>query len=94
MEMMKRVMLVVCCLFFVAAVAYAAPKANQVTGTVLEITADKIVIKKGKGEKEIARNAATKITGDVKVGSKVAVEYRMTATSIDVKKPKKTSKKE
>ena len=62
-----------------------APKTYQVTGPVLELTADMIVVKKGNDRWEIARDAATKVTGDLKVGAKVTVEYRMTATAIDVK---------
>ncbi|HPD55710.1 MAG TPA: hypothetical protein P5294_00215 [Smithellaceae bacterium] len=93
--MMKKVMLVVCCFLFVAAIAYAEIKANKVTGSVLAVSAEKIVIKKGKGEWEIARDAATKTTGDVKVGSKVTIEYKMTAKSIEVKESatKKSTKK-
>lgn len=63
----------------------AAPNKYQVTGAVLEVTADKIVVQKGQEKWEIARDGSTKITGDVKVGAKVTVEYRMTATSIEVK---------
>ena len=42
---------------------------------------------------EIARDASTKITGDLKVGSKVTIEYRMTATAVDVKAEKAAKKK-
>jgi hypothetical protein len=74
--------------------AQAAPKTYQVTGPVLELTADMIVVKKGNDRWEIARDAATKVTGDLKVGATVTIQYRMTATAIDVKaakepKPKK-----
>jgi hypothetical protein len=72
----------------------AAPKTYQVTGPVLELTADMIVVKKGNDRWEIARDSATKVTGDLKVGATVTIQYRMTATAIDVKagkepKPKK-----
>ena len=63
----------------------AAAKTYQVTGPVLEITSDTIVVQKGKDRWEIARDASTKVTGDLKVGAKVTIEYRMTATSVDVK---------
>jgi len=63
----------------------AAAKTYQVTGPVLEVTADMIVVQKGTDRWEIARDAATKITGDLKVGAKVTIEYRMTATSVEVK---------
>ena len=60
---------------------------------VLEVTADKIFVQKGKDKWEINRDAATKVTGDLKVGSKVTIEYKMTATKIDVKEDKKAEKK-
>src|SRR5436305_8137735 len=63
----------------------AAPKTYQVTGPVLELTSDMIVVQKGKDRWEIARDAATKVTGDLKVGAKVTIEYRMTAATVDVK---------
>lgn len=69
----------------------AAPKTYQATGPVLELTADTIVIQKGSEKWEIGRDAATKVTGDLKVGSKVTIEYRMTAATITVK-PDKAAK--
>ena len=59
--------------------------AYQVTGPVLEVSDSRIVVQKGKEKWELARDAGTKMTGDVKVGDKVTVEYRMTATSIEAK---------
>src|SRR5437867_10889089 len=74
----------------------AAPKTYQVTGPILEVTPDMIAVKKGADRWEIARDASTKITGELKVGAKVTVEYRMTATSAEVKpetaKPAKPAK--
>lgn len=61
---------------------------RQVTGSVLEISDTKIVIQKGRGKWEIARNTATTattVTGDLKVGAKVTIQYTMTATAIEVK---------
>jgi len=63
----------------------AAAKTYQVTGPVLEVTSDMIVVQKGQDRWEIARDASTKVTGDLKVGAKVTIEYRMTATSVEVK---------
>jgi hypothetical protein len=63
----------------------AAPKTYQVTGPVLELTADMIVVKKGSERWEIARDASTKVTGDLKVGATVTIQYRMSAASVDVK---------
>ena len=66
----------------------APPKTYQVTGPVLELTPDMIVVMKGKDRWEIARDASTKITGDLKVGSKVTIEYRMSAATVEVKPEK------
>ena len=64
----------------------AAPKAYQVTGPVLEIRGDVIVVQNKDGEKwEIAKDAATKVAGDLKVGMKVTIEYTMTAKKVEVK---------
>jgi hypothetical protein len=41
----------------------------------------------------VARDAATKVTGDLKVGSKVTIEYTMTAKKIEVKEDKKADAK-
>jgi len=67
-------------------VAFAADvKTYQVTGPVVSVTNDAITVMKGKDKWEIAKDAATKTTGDVKEGDKVTVMYRMTATSIEAK---------
>lgn len=92
---MKKVLILTCLIFFVATVAFAAgPKTYQVTGPVLEMTADMIAVQKGKDRWEIARDAATKVTGDLKVGSKVTIEYTMKAAAVEVKKAKKAEAKE
>jgi len=59
----------------------------QVTGPVLEVTDTTIVVEgRGKERHEFARNADTKVEGDLKVGSKVTVKYTMVAASVEVKK--------
>jgi hypothetical protein len=55
----------------------------QVTGPVIEIKGDVIVVQKGKEKWDIAKDKDTKITGDVKVGSKVKIMYTMKAVSIE-----------
>ena len=81
-----RVLLVVVALVMVSRVSGAAlAKTYQVTGPVLEVSDSAIVVQKGKDKWEIGRDAATKVTGDLKVGAKVTIEYRMTATSVEVK---------
>jgi len=63
----------------------APPKTYQVTGPVLALTDDVITVQKGTDKWEIARDASTKVDGELKVGAKVTIEYRMTATSVTVK---------
>lgn len=80
-----------CALLLSAAVFAAAPKTYQLTGPVLEIKGDVIVVQKGEEKWEVATDAATKITGDLKVGSKVTIEYTMTAKTVSVKADGKVS---
>ena len=77
----------------VALVAASSTWAYQVTGPVLEVTDTKVVVQKGNEKWEIIRTPDTKVSGDLKVGSKVTVEYSMTAKSVDVKADKKAGKK-
>jgi hypothetical protein len=93
---MKKTLWIVCAIVLVASFAFAAgPKTYQVTGPVLELKDDLIVVQKGSDKWEIARGKDTKVTGDLKVGSKVTIEYRMTAATVEVKdvKAKETKKK-
>lgn len=60
----------------------------QVTGPILELTDTKIVVQKGKDKWELARNADTKVTGEMKVGAKVTIQYSMTAQTVEVKEDK------
>ena len=83
---MRRIL--VCSLvlaLLLAVAATAAVKTYQVTGPVLEIRPDAIVVQKGSDRWEIARDAASKVNGNLKVGAKVTIEYRMTATVVNVK---------
>ncbi|HEY8747243.1 MAG TPA: hypothetical protein VIM11_04665 [Tepidisphaeraceae bacterium] len=61
------------------------PKKYQVTGKVLEVTADFIAVDKDGDRWEIGRDASTKITGTPKVGNKVTIEYQMSASKVDAK---------
>ena len=73
-------------------------KDYQVTGPIAELNDTMIVVEKGvkKERFEIARDANTKASGEMKVGDKVTVHYTMTATNIEVKpaKAEKGAKKE
>ena len=86
--MNKALCLVVVVLFSLLAAAplQAAPKLYQVTGPVLAITDTTIVVQKGDEKWEIAKDAATKLGGPLKVGDKVTIQYRMTAASVEIKK--------
>jgi FKBP-type peptidyl-prolyl cis-trans isomerase (trigger factor) len=70
-----------------------AAMAYQVTGPVLEVTDTTIVVEKGNEKWEIARDKDTKGAAAVKKGDRVTVDYRMTATSIEVKDAKAAAKK-
>jgi hypothetical protein len=90
---MTRKLMIVTAMCFLASPAFAADvKTYQVTGPVVSVTDSAITVKKGSDNWEIAKSAETKTSGDVKVGDKVTVMYRMSATSIEAKaaaKPKK-----
>ena len=78
---MQRKLILLASLLLTSSLAMA----YQVTGPVLEVSDTKIVVQKGKEKWEMARDASTKTKGEVKVGDKVTVEYKMTATSIESK---------
>jgi hypothetical protein len=81
-----RIVTVLAAAFLPVALAGAAgPKDYQVTGPVLELTNDVITVEKGKEKWEIARTKDTRVTGDLKKGSRVTIHYKMTATSVEVK---------
>ena len=90
---MKRMILVLGVLLLVASFALAgAPNRYQVTGPVLEVKDDIIVVQKGKEKWEIARDKDTKVAGDLKVGAKVTIHYTMKAAEIEVKEAPKAAK--
>lgn len=80
----------ICCAALLAATSLnaAEKKSYQVTGPVLEITPTTITVQKGNDKWELARDSKTKITGDLKVGSKVTIYYTMVAVEVEVKQAK------
>ena len=66
----------------------ADAKTYQVTGPVLEVTPTTVTVQKGDEKWEISRSKSTKITGDLKVGAKVTIYYRMMADEVEVKDAK------
>ena len=79
-------------ILFSSLVFAAGPKTYQVTGPVLEMKDDSVTVQKGKEKWEIARDPSTRVTGDLKVGSKVTIEYTMKAATIEVKDAGKKAK--
>ena len=78
---MKRMALAMALAAFSLPAVARQPKTYQVTGDVLEVSDDLIVVQKGKEKFEIARTPDTKVTGDLKQGGRATVEYRMTAAT-------------
>lgn len=71
-----------------SSLALAGGKTYQVTGPVLEMNDTMVAVKKGSERWEIARDASTKTTGELKVGAKVTITYTMSATEVEVKADK------
>ena len=91
---MKRVLALMVVILVMPVLVFAASvKTYQVTGPVLEVTDNMIAVKKGADRWEIARDADTKVTGDLKVGAKVTIEYTMSANKVEVKEEKKKEDK-
>jgi hypothetical protein len=65
----------------------ADDKTYQVTGPVLEVNANYIVVQKGSQKWQLAIDSSTK-SDKVKVGDKVTIYYTMTATQINLKTSK------
>jgi len=86
MKPMKYCVMLFSALLLIFLMAFAAgPNTYQVTGPVLDIKGNVITVQKGSDKWQIALDKNTKTTGDLKVGSRVTIEYVMTATTITVK---------
>jgi hypothetical protein len=83
--MKKFLLSMVAVMVFVSFSFAAGPNTYQVTGPVLEVKDDMIVVQKGKEKWEIAKDAATKVEGELKVGAKVTIHYTMKAVSVEAK---------
>ena len=73
---------------------FAGPggKSYQVTGPVIELNDTSITVMKGEEKWQVARDKDTKVSGELKVGAKVTIEYRMVATNVEVKAAKASEK--
>jgi len=82
-------------LLLCSSLVLASPaKTYQVTGPVLEVRSDMIAVQKGNDRWEIARDSSTSMKGGTpKVGDKVLIEYRMSATSVELKPAAAAAKK-
>ena len=87
---MKKSVLILCAVLFLSTAALAGSVQYQVTGPVLEVRDDAIVVQKGNEKWEIARDKGTSISGDLKVGAKVTIYYTMQASKVEVKEAPKT----
>lgn len=70
----------------------AETKTYQVTGPVLEVKEDAIVVDKNGEAWEVSKDATATMSGNVKKGDKVTIKYKMIATEVEVK-PDTTKKK-
>ena len=91
--MKKRIAFIVVVVMTTASFAFGAGRTYQVTGPIVSVTDNAIVVEKGNEQWEIARDANTKVTGELKVGVKVTIEYRMIATTVTVKDAKAAAEK-
>ena len=81
-----RNFLALCALLLTTPLSAApAAKTYQVTGPIIELNDKTIVVQKDSERWEIARDETTKTKGQLKVGQKVTVHYRMTATAVESK---------
>jgi hypothetical protein len=85
MQERRHVLGVAVAVFFVATLAWAGVRTYQVTGPLVDVTDSKIVVMKGQERWEVARDAGTQVSGELKPGAKVTIVFRMTATAVTVK---------
>jgi hypothetical protein len=84
MKIYQAVFIMIAGLALVCGAFAAGGKTYQVTGTVVEVTATKIVVQKGTERWELDVGPETKGSGgNFKAGDKVTITYTMTATKID-----------
>jgi hypothetical protein len=92
--MLKQLFTLLVLAVFLGTSALALAKDYQVTGPVVDVKDDAIIVKKGSENWEIARDKDTKAMGDIKKGDRVTIKYKMIATSIESKETKAKAKTE
>jgi len=88
-----RCALFAACLLLAFVAGAADGKSYQATGPVLEVTPTTITVQKGAEKWQVARDQNTKVTGDLKVGAKVTIHYKMVATDVEVKDTNSSTEK-
>jgi hypothetical protein len=75
--------------------AFAATKTQQVTGKIVQILPDAIILEKGSEHWEIKRDADTQMPNvdSLQVGDTVTINYNMHATSVEKKAAAKSPAK-
>ncbi|MFM9889401.1 MAG: hypothetical protein ACKVOE_01965 [Rickettsiales bacterium] len=84
---MKKLLVTATIIALTSTAALAGGKTYQVTGPVLALTDSAITVQKGSEKWELARDGSTKLPETVKVGSKVTIQYSITAVSVEDKSP-------
>jgi hypothetical protein len=79
---MKRFALVALLICLASTALAAQPRAYQVTGPILEVKGDMVIVQKDKEKWEIAIDKETQVKGDLKPGSKVTIQYQMKAKAL------------
>jgi len=82
--MKKVIFLIFVFMFITVSASVAGSKTYMLTGTVTDLKGDVFTVQKDNAKYEMTRDAEAKVNGDLKVGSKVTVVYKMTATTIVV----------
>ena len=86
---MKHLFAALVAVAFLTTASMALAKDYQVTGPVVDVKDDVIIVKKGADNWEIARDKDTKTIGEIKKGDRVMIKYKMIATSIEGKEAPK-----
>ncbi len=82
---MKRVLILAVVAVMIMATMAFAGKTYQFTGRVLEVK-DNVVVDKNGDKFRMAKDANTKVNGDLMVGAKVTVKYESRAAELEVKR--------
>jgi hypothetical protein len=90
MKYIKSLSLAVACaaVLLASSINAAESKSYQVTGPILALTPTTITVQKGDEKWEVARTKNTKVNGELKVGAKVTIYYRMIAEEVEIKEAK------